>query len=99
MQGLKAGSGADRFDMAEVAVEGLDLSATLTALQGLATQSGGMTNVDPAAIIPKVGAVRFAGIDIDVPDTKTSGSASAPSSACSRRAWRTMSDRSRPMSP
>ncbi len=73
MQGLKAGSGADRFDMAEVAVEGLDLSATLTALQGLATQSGGMTNVDPATIIPKVGAVRFAGIDIDVPDTKTVG--------------------------
>ncbi len=73
MQGLKAGSGADRFDMAEVAIEGLDLSAMLTTLQSLATQSGGMTNVDPATIIPKVGAVRFAGIDIDVPDTKTVG--------------------------
>jgi hypothetical protein len=73
MQGFKAGSGADRFDMAEVAVEGVDLGATLAALQGLASQDGGMSNFDPATMIPKIGAVRFGGLDIDVPDMKNVG--------------------------
>ncbi len=73
MQGLKAGSGADRFDMAEIAFEGVDLGATLAALQGLAAPNGGMTNFDPASMIPKIGAIRFGGIDIDVPDMKNVG--------------------------
>ncbi len=73
MQGLKAGSGADRFDMAEAAVEGLDLSATLAALQGAAGPANGMATLDPAAMIPKISAVRFAGLDIDVPDMKNVG--------------------------
>ncbi len=74
MQGLKASNGADRFDMAEIAVEGVDLGAMLSALQTLAAdQSGGMLNFDPSTMIPKIGAVRFSGIDIDVPDAKTAG--------------------------
>jgi hypothetical protein len=71
LQGLKVNSGTDRFDIGEIAVEGVSFAGMLGALEKVAAAQGaGNPDIDPAAMIPKIDVVRFAGLDIDVPDTK-----------------------------
>ncbi len=73
IKGLKTGNGTDRFDLGEFAIEGVEIGAMLKALQAAVDKDVDPTSTDPAAMIPKVSAVRLSGIDIDVPDVKNKG--------------------------
>jgi hypothetical protein len=67
LQGLRVNAGGGVVNFGEVGFDGLDLSSTYAAM---AKMNSGAADFDPAAMVPKFSLIRFAGIDIDVPDTK-----------------------------
>jgi hypothetical protein len=71
MQGLKTFAPKGNVSMGEISVEGISLASMITAFQKIAaTSDPKTTDIDPMDMIPKIDVIRFAGIDIDVPDEK-----------------------------
>jgi hypothetical protein len=74
MQGLKIGANDVKVNFGEFTLDGLDMSGMWDFLRKF---DGGaqpdLSNLDPRAFIPRLSLLRIAGIDIDVPDTKTTG--------------------------
>jgi hypothetical protein len=69
LQGLRVNAMGSTVNFGEISFDGLDLSSTYAAMASLGGANA--ADFDPAAAIPKLNLVRFAGIDIDVPDTKS----------------------------
>lgn len=67
MQGFRVNADGASVRLGEIAFDGLDMSGMFAALQS------GDFESDPMRMIPKIGLIRFGGIDIDAPDGKNAG--------------------------
>jgi len=70
MLGLKVENGKDRFNIGEIGLEGVSLAAMMAGFGRLAASTDAAAEPDPSTMIPKIDAIRLAGVDFDVPDVK-----------------------------
>jgi hypothetical protein len=73
MKDFRVNNQADTVTLGDFTVEDISFGSMTQALTKIAsTPNFDPMDMDPTALIPKVGLVRIAGIDVDVPDTKDS---------------------------
>ncbi len=72
MQGMKVDASGAKVQFGEITFSGMDFSSMISALQKVGDGQK-MEDADPTQFIPKIGLMRFAGIDIDAPDAKSPG--------------------------
>jgi len=71
MKDFRLKNQADTMALGDITVEDISFGSMTQALTKLASSPDfDPKDMDPATLIPKVGLIRIAGIDVDVPDTK-----------------------------